>query len=238
MTASRRGRRRARTVVVGAVLAGLAALTACSAGKVTQTSRQQPPIAGTNADIGAIGLRNVQISFNGPEGYPVGANAPLQVRIFNQGATVVRLTGVTAAGTAERVVLIGTPTPTSGPLPSATPAESPSPSPSASPSEAPSGSPSESPSPSPSATPTPTGPTGRANFSVEIPPGSYVLLVPGQGSGYLQLVGLTRELQTGLWATITFTFDNGVTAPIDVPVGVPEEALPRPEPVQHGEATE
>jgi len=226
-----------RTAVVAAVLIGLAALTACSAGKVTQTSRQEPPITGNNVDVGSIALRNVQISYNGPEGYAVGANAPLEVRIFNRGATVLRLTGATADGTAERVVLIGTPTPTPGPLPSDQPVPSETPAESPSPSESPAASPSEA------ATPTPTPrPAGRTNFSVEIPPGSYVLLVPGQGTGYLQLVGLTKELSTGLWATVTFTFDTGATTPIsvpvDVPVGVPEHPLPRPEPVQHGEATE
>jgi hypothetical protein len=224
--ASRWGRHRARTAVLAAVLAGLAALTACSAGKVTQTSRQQPPVAGVNANVGPIALRNVLIAYNGPEGYPVGSNAPLVVRIFNQGPTVVRLTGVAAPDMAERVVLVGTPTATPSPLES----ESPSATPTGT------AEPGQSPSAEPTPTARSTAPAGRATFSIPIPPGSYVLLVPGEGAGFLQLVGLTKALQTGLWARVTFTFDDGrTTAELDVPVGVPNNPLPRPEPVQPAE---
>lgn len=236
MIASRGCRRSLRTAAVGALLLGI---TACSAGQITQTARSVSVVPGANADVGPenqIGLRNVQIAYNGPGGYPKGGTAPLIVRIFNSGLTPVKLTGVGATGFAEKVVLVGAAKAT--PLP--TPTRSPSPTASASPSAAaspstsarPSGSagPSVSASASPAATsaaPTPSTPTGQESFAITIDAGSYVLLVPGQDA-YLQLVGLTSALLPGQTVRVEFTFDGGVQAPIDVPVGVPAIPLPRP----------
>lgn len=237
MIASRSGRHHARTAVLAAMLTGIATLAACSAGQITQTNGQVPPIPGVNATLGPAGqiaLRNVQVAYNGPAGYPVGGTAPLIVRIFNNSTTEVKLTRVTAPGSAERVALVGRPSSTSGPAPSATPGRSATPAASASPSAsaAPSGSASQSPSGGATAKPAPapatTAPAGRTEFSITIPAGSYVLLVPGQ-DGYLQLVGLTSALVPGLAATVAFSFDNGVTIKLQVPVGLPTSALPRPE---------
>lgn len=116
----------ARTRLVAAsfgVLGVLAAalLAGCGAGQQAQTSRMQPAVPGTNANIdvpgGTVGLRDLSVVFPGDNGYPQGSTAPLQVRIFNGSGKPVTLTGVRAApertGNATpvdgNVVLIGSP---------------------------------------------------------------------------------------------------------------------------------
>jgi hypothetical protein len=234
--ASRGCRRSLQATAVGALLLGI---TACGTGQITQTADAVSVVPGVNVDIGPngqIGLRNVQIAYNGPGGYPKGGTAPLLVRIFNSGPTPVTLTGVTATGLAQKVALVGAARATPLPTRSASPTTAP-PSPSASASAQPSGSArpsasvsaSASPSapPGPAPTPAPSTPTGEEGFSITIDPSSYVLLVPGQG-GYLQLVGLTSALMPGQSVRMEFTFDNAVRTQIDVPMGVPTAPLPRP----------
>ncbi|MGE5829149.1 MAG: hypothetical protein ACM30G_12435 [Micromonosporaceae bacterium] len=233
MIASRGCRRSLRAAAVGAVLLGI---TACSAGQITQTANQVAVVPGVNVDIGPdsqIGLRNLQIAYNGPSGYAKGGTAPLLVRIFNSGPTPVTLTGVSASGFADKVTLVGstraTPLPTPRPTAAASPSATAAPSASAPGTPRPSGS--AQPPASPSASPTPAATTPRASagedtFAITIDPNSYVLLVPGQG-GYLQLVGLVSALRPGQAVRMEFTFDNALRAQVDVPIGVPNTPLPR-----------
>jgi copper(I)-binding protein len=209
---------------VAALIAGAAValgLVGCSAGQITQTADQVSAVPGANADVGALGLRDLQIAYPGQNGYPAGGNAPLIIRIFNEGAKTVKLTAVSAPGTAQSVVLSGGNSAAS-PTPAATTA-APSPSATASPSGTPS--PSGTASPSPTTTPTQAAPAGQSSFSIDIPAQGYVLLVPGQGQ-FLQLVGLTRQIIPGELVTVEFTFDDGSKASASVPFA------PAPEPVR------
>src|SRR6185503_9149087 len=54
----------------------------------------------------ALALRNVMFAYNDPAGFAVGGKAPLIVRIFNETAVPVKLTGVEATGFGK-VVLSG-----------------------------------------------------------------------------------------------------------------------------------
>jgi hypothetical protein len=54
--------------------------------------------------------------------------------------------------------------------------------------------------------------------------------VPGQG-GYLQLTGLTEAIVPGGWVTVTFSFDDGSTAKVQIPLAPPSTNLPRPSPI-------
>jgi copper(I)-binding protein len=236
VTASRTSRVRALSgLLAGAGMAVTLALTACSAGQLTQTSSQVPAVPGANVNAGTIALRNLLISYVGVGGYPAGADAPLEVRIFNQGVKPVRLVGASSAQarTVSLVGAAGSPSPSASP----SPATSPSPAASASPSPAASGSPSPaagSPSPSAAASPTPApspsaGPAGQETFSIEIPPQGYVLLVPGEGQ-YLRLTGLTKALTPGMLARVTFTFDDGNRADAEIPFA-PAPTVPREGPV-------
>jgi len=230
VTASRSSRRSARFVAASVLLAGAAALTlvsACSAGQLAQTSEEVAAVPGVNANAGPngeIALRDLLIAYNGPQGYPQGGDAPLVVRIFNDLPQPVKLVRVTAEDAARAVVLVGgTPVTTAAPTAAAA-SPSAAPSPGATP-------PGASPSPSPvAAAPTPIAQA----ISVEIASSSYQMLVPGQG-GYLVLRGLTRPLGPGSSALVTFTFDDGSSVRVNVPFGVPMEAVPRASATVHAE---
>jgi Protein of unknown function (DUF461). len=240
VTASRTSRRpgdRPRTrprLALAAVATGVGAVLAlagCSAGQITQTATQVAPVVGIDVDAGDIALRNLVIEYNGPEGYPAGGDAPLVVRLFNNGPEAITLVGV-SADKAEAVVLAGTPTVVS---PTGLPTQPPSPEPTASPDEEASPSPTDTaePTASPTATPTPT--TQRPvteDVSVTIPPQSYVLLVPGESeSGYLLLVGLREAIIPGESINVTFTFSNGASVVVPVPLAPPVHEVPRATPV-------
>lgn len=61
-------------------------LAGCSAGQVAETANLQTAISGVNTQSpnGALLVRNLQVIYNDPEGYPVGGTAPLEVALFNQ----------------------------------------------------------------------------------------------------------------------------------------------------------
>lgn len=220
-TASRRRARLARVCGLLAGAAVLAAMSGCGAGQITQTAAQVAVVPGVNASAGTAGqiaLRDLAFAFNGPQGYPQGGSAPLVTRIFNDGPTTVKLVKVTSEDAAS-VILIGGPaaaTPT--PTPAATASSS------ATPSAGPSATSSATPGP-----PTPAPPAGQSTFAIEIPAAAYTLLVPGQGP-YLQLTGLKRALTAGLGASVTFTFDDGSSVTVNVPVTPPLTPLPRVSP--------
>lgn len=78
-----------RATVVGAAAATLGlALTGCGAGQVAQTAEVLPPVPGLNVDVeapdGSIALRNVVVAYPGPEGYPLGEDATIELAIVNQ----------------------------------------------------------------------------------------------------------------------------------------------------------
>jgi copper(I)-binding protein len=224
--ASRSSRRSAR-LAASALFAGFAVLTAvsaCSAGQIAQTSNAVPAVPGANLTIGdpatgnTVQLLDMVVAYNGPQGYPAGGSAPLFIRVFNNGPTTVKLVKVTAGNAARTIILVGTAV--------ATPPVAPTATSTARPSGTPSSAPSGSATPAPEATPTEANPGGEESFSIDILPSSYALLVPGQGA-YLQLSGLSAALIPGQSVPLTFTFADGRSGEMAVPVGVPEKAQPR-----------
>src|SRR5690349_23300089 len=79
------GTRRAALATGVATLAAIA-LAGCSAGQVAETSLKNPSVYGVNADSpdGAVFIRNLAVAYNGTTGYPAGADAPLQLGLYNQ----------------------------------------------------------------------------------------------------------------------------------------------------------
>src|SRR3954463_10656286 len=77
-----------RRAALAAGLATAAALTlsACSAGQVAETALKKPSNGGVNASTadGSVVIRNLQVVYNSTQGYAAGANAPIQVAIYNQ----------------------------------------------------------------------------------------------------------------------------------------------------------
>lgn len=108
--ASRARRRSITLIATTALTVGAAALAGCSADLDAATSKQVAAVPGAGATLGpsgTIAIRDVTIVYNGTAGYPVGANAPLTVRIFNAGSSAIQLTKVSAPDYAPRVVLVG-----------------------------------------------------------------------------------------------------------------------------------
>ena len=210
MTASSTRRGRIRLVAGSALVGALLALSACGAGQLAQTAQQQSAIAGVNGQTGdgRIALRNALIPFNGPQGYQQGGTAPMAVSIFNNGPNAVKLVDVSAQDASD-VVLVGGAATNLAPSPSAPP---PSPTATASPSPAPS--------------PTATAPSGQTSFSISIGSGGYAVLTQQDGT-YLQLVGLHKPLAPGDTVPVVFTFDDGSSATLTLPVGPATAAVPR-----------
>ncbi|HEV8175437.1 MAG TPA: hypothetical protein VGP91_17505, partial [Actinoplanes sp.] len=76
-----------RSVLVSGVAAvAAAALAGCSAGQVAETALKKPSNQGVNRQNsnGTVFIRNLLVTYNGTEGYPAGANAPLQVALSNE----------------------------------------------------------------------------------------------------------------------------------------------------------
>ncbi|WP_446224068.1 hypothetical protein ACTWPB_02195 [Nocardia sp. IBHARD005] len=90
-------RRRMVTVAALAAAAGIA-LTGCSAGQITQTSRQAAAVNGNHATVGDIALRNVHIVY--PEAtaeHNKGGKAVIALSIINTSETVTdELTSVSS----------------------------------------------------------------------------------------------------------------------------------------------
>jgi hypothetical protein len=228
VSASSTSRGRARILAGSVLVAGAAALLAlsgCGAGQQAQTAKQQSAIAGVNGNAGpalSVALRNGLIPFNNTQGYSAGGTAPISVSIFNNGLSTIKLVDVSPADPkdATDVVLIGGPA-------QAAPIPSPSPSPTGTPAASGSPSPSGSASPSPSAS---KAPAGQTSFSIEIGSGDYVVLTPDNGT-YLQIVGLQRAFTSGDRLPVKFTFDDGTTSTLVLPVGPATNAVPRNTPV-------
>jgi copper(I)-binding protein len=218
---------------MAALVAGAAlAVAGCSAGQLTQTANQKPAVPGANVNAGTIALRNLLVQYNGIGGYPAGADAPLEVRIFNDGVAPVTLIAATS-DQAAAITLVGGAAVTATPAPTSEPAAA-SPSPPASPAASPTGSPQATASPAASAgapSPSAAAPPVASSLAIRIPPQSYVALIPGEGS-HLRLTGLKEAVDPGDWVTVTFRFDNGVSVPVQIPlVAPPGVVVPRATPV-------
>jgi copper(I)-binding protein len=199
--------------VVGAVI-GVVALTGCGAGQITQTSDQVAAVAGANATVGTIAIRNAQIEFDtaahGAAIYPAGASAPLQAVIVNTGAepdrlvaasspvaSAVEISGETEVPGGQALVVDGVPaqqTVTQTPAPTSTDTAA-VPTPAA---------------PTPAA-PTPAAPTPSATAT------------PGEPrSARIVLTGLREDIEAGPNYPVVLTFERAGDVRVDVPVGNPD----------------
>ncbi|MCZ2858276.1 copper chaperone PCu(A)C [Blastococcus sp. VKM Ac-2987] len=94
-----------RAATMGVLLLSPLALSACSAGQVTQTASQQRDKVGAMAEVGDITLRAVAV--NSPEGggaYEAGDDATVRMAVVNSGNEDDTLTGVSGEGFDEAVM--------------------------------------------------------------------------------------------------------------------------------------
>jgi copper(I)-binding protein len=94
--------------VLAAAVGGLLGLVlaSCGAGQTASTSQQGPSIPGVNAQAGSILVRNALVPYN-PQGYPAGADLPVELSIFNGGPLPVRLVEVGSPVAGSVTVLDG-----------------------------------------------------------------------------------------------------------------------------------
>ena len=91
--------RRRRTAAFGAIAVTAALLTsACAAGRVAQTANQRPSIAGVNAQVGTMAIRDLSIEAP-PQGtyYPTGSALRLTGVFVNNGTSSDLLTDISAS---------------------------------------------------------------------------------------------------------------------------------------------
>jgi hypothetical protein len=107
-----RDRRTAASSIV-AVIATVALLTGCAAGRDAQTVAQKPAVDGVSADSGTLGIRAaaVEAPITGSS-YAKGEDAPLQLVLVNNGTADDTLTAVTvgtSVATSVSTGLVGPP---------------------------------------------------------------------------------------------------------------------------------
>ena len=209
----------------GAAMIAVVALAGCSAGQVAETALLKAPVSGLNTQSpdGTLLIRNLQVLYNGPEGYPANGVAPIEVSLFNQ--TEQPMTVVITSRPQQDVVagvvsaqLVGV-----GPAASAA-STSPAPDPSASTSPAPDPSASTSPAPDPSASAAAEPSTGAQPAKFTIAPLSSETFLPGDTES-LQAAGLSNRLRPGVALSLTIQAST-LSQPIEVlvPFGVPASA--------------
>ncbi|MCW3841653.1 hypothetical protein ONA70_16250 [Micromonospora yasonensis] len=235
MTRSIRGSRRAALLLAGTAAATSLLLSGCGAGQIAETSVKIPSVQGVNVQTAdnLYKVRGLYVQYPGGKGYQAGANAPINVLLYNDSKSPVTVT--VSTDSAREILLSGT-AQSGGPsvAPTGSPTEPATASPTASnPSASPSQSlgTSESPSASPSASPSESAPAGGP-ARIEIPANGYVQLNSTNGQ-FLQLVGLNDKLLTGQVVNLTFDFGNGKVVKTAAPVGVPLTPAPAPSQVVH-----
>ncbi|MEV6297778.1 hypothetical protein AB0M02_00055 [Actinoplanes sp. NPDC051861] len=216
------GTRRA-ALVAGAATVAVLALGGCSAGQVAETAILDTPIAGVDTETadGSVFVRNLQIQYNGVKGYAAGANAPVELSLYNQ--TNEPVTVAISSRPLERAQVVSA---SQVGLVSAAAATTPATEasePAADASEPATGESAEPGASSAPATPAPTVAPAR----VEIPAQGSALFRPGDAKE-LQVIGLSEELVPGTAVNLVFEFSNGAPSlELQAPVAIPLSPAPR-----------
>jgi copper(I)-binding protein len=231
-----------RAATMGVLLLSPVALSACSAGQVTQTATQDRDKTGSQAKVGDITLRAVELEYPRGGTYQAGDDAALQMAIVNTGSTTDTLTAVEGKGfaSAEITGASATATATAAAGGTATATATAGGTGTAGATATPGGSATATPGASATATPGASatgtaGPTGTtaaggtgtsgASGTIEIPAGSAVYV--GENGVKVQLIGLTESLTTGQRLELTLTFENAGDITVNVSVANPNRALSR-----------
>ena len=87
-----------RAATMGVLLLSPVALSACSAGQVTQTATQERDKTGAQAQVGDISIREAKLASAEAGGYQSGDDAELQVALVNGGSSADTLVSVDGEG--------------------------------------------------------------------------------------------------------------------------------------------
>ncbi|SDN49647.1 copper chaperone PCu(A)C [Geodermatophilus sp. DSM 45219] len=240
-----------RAATMGALLLSPIALTACSAGQVSQTATQNRDKVGPEAAVGDLTLRAITLAYPEDGLYEEGEDAELQLAIVNGDTEDDTLIGIEGEAF-DGVVVAGEAT--ASPAVPSSPSAAPS---STAPSSAPAGETTapgttagetpaagttgpeaattgpEATEPAATATPsapaTPTAPETSTEVDIPVPAGSTVFLGGADGAT-VELADLSEELTAGQSIEVTLTFERAGEITVPVLVATPDEVLPREEP--------
>jgi copper(I)-binding protein len=185
-----------RAATMGVLLLSPVALSACSAGQVTQTATQERDKTGGMAQVGAITIRAAQLENPRGGAYEEGDDAELRLAIVNTAEETDTLTDISGEGFGDAEI-------------SARSASA------ATTSAPPAGATGTVPS-------TPATPRSSTSDEIEIPSDSTVF-VGGEGID-VTLTDLDEALTTGQYLTLTLTFENAGDVEVTVTVATPEES--------------
>jgi copper(I)-binding protein len=87
-----------RAATMGVLLLSPAALSACSAGQVTQTATQERDKVGAMGQVGDLTIRAVEFASPGENGYERGDDADLKLAVVNRGPEDDTLVDVSGEG--------------------------------------------------------------------------------------------------------------------------------------------
>ncbi|MGY2083001.1 copper chaperone PCu(A)C [Blastococcus sp. SYSU DS0539] len=93
-----------RAATMGVLLLSPLALSACSAGQVTQTATQERDKVGAMAQVGDITLRAVTLAYPEDGAYEAGGDATVRMAIVNGSQEDDTLTGITGEGFGDAVI--------------------------------------------------------------------------------------------------------------------------------------
>jgi copper(I)-binding protein len=189
-----------RAATVGVLLLSPVALSACSAGQVTQTATQNRDKTGAMAQVGDLTVRAVELEYPRGGVYEPGDDAELRLVVVNGGEEADTLVDVKGDGFSGVEI--------QGP-------------------EAPA---SASPAAGPTTTAGPTSATGSGSSGpaeIVIPPRSTVF-VDGTNAT-ITLTDLAESLTVGQYLELTFTFENAGTLTLPVTVANADKAERRGE---------
>jgi copper(I)-binding protein len=203
-----------RAATMGALLLSPIALTACSAGQVTQTATQNRDKVGAEAQVGSITLRQVTLEHPDEGRYEAGDDAALNVAVINSGNEADTLVGIEGEGF-DGVLVSG--------QASAAPAVPGSPS-----ASAPAAGGAAATTTAPAAGATTAAPTASSRIDVPVP-GNSTVFIGGDSDLTVQLAGLTDELTAGQSVELTFTFQQAGDVTVRATVANPDRVLPREE---------
>ncbi|MGY1632640.1 hypothetical protein ACI784_13135 [Geodermatophilus sp. SYSU D01186] len=194
-----------RAATMGALLLSPIALTACSAGQVTQTATQNRDKVGAEAQVGSITLRKVTLEHPDEGRYEAGDDAALTMAVINSGNEEDTLVGIEGEGF-DGVVVTG--------QASASPAVPGSPS-------ATGGA---------ATTTAPASGAATASSQVDVPvPGNSTVFIGGDGDLTVELADLTEELTAGQSLELTLTFEQAGEVTVRAMVENPDRVQPREE---------
>lgn len=103
---ARRASRFAAFASAAALVTGM--LAGCGAGQISETAMQHPTVGGSNADLGKIALRNMQIEAPKRGSWDAGATVALTMTIVNNTSAPDNLVGITTAAADRVLIFAGT----------------------------------------------------------------------------------------------------------------------------------